>query len=266
MPYNGTGTFTPVYSWQTDAANGILVRADRMDTETLDIASGLSNCMTRDGQSSATASQNMGGQKIINMANGAATTDAVAYGQVFTGATFNNATLAGTTAAPTQTAGDSSTSIATTAFVSAAAFSAALPAQLGNSGKVVTTNGTVASWTSTLASFTLTNPTITDLLETAYAPAAGSAFTVNWTNGTIQRFTTNANCTITLPSAAAGKGGLICIVYGGAHTLTFAGGTLIKYNAGAAPTPTSVNGKKDYYAIVCDDATATSIQDGGRNF
>lgn len=118
----------------------------------------------------------------------------------------------------------------------------------------------------TLSNKTLTNPVITDLTETTYVPAAGSAFTVNWANGGIQKFTTNANCTITLPAAAAGKGGLLVIAYGGAHTLTFAGGTLLKYPAGAAPTPTSVNGKKDYYAIVCDDATATSVQDAGRNF
>ena len=112
----------------------------------------------------------------------------------------------------------------------------------------------------------LYNKTLANLTEVVYAPAAGSAFTVDWVNGPIQKFTTNANCTITLPPASAGKGGLLVIAYGGTHTLTFAGGTLLKYATGSAPTPTSVNGKKDYYAIVCDDATATSVQDAGRNF
>lgn len=52
--------------------------------------------------------------------------------------------------APTMTAGDASTNVATTAFVSATAFSSALPGQAGNAGRVLTTNGTSASWTNTL--------------------------------------------------------------------------------------------------------------------
>jgi hypothetical protein len=52
----------------------------------------------------------------------------------------------GTPTAPTATAGTNTTQIATTAFVSATAFSSALPSQLGNAGKFVTTDGTNASW------------------------------------------------------------------------------------------------------------------------
>jgi hypothetical protein len=48
--------------------------------------------------------------------------------------------------ANTQPFGDASTKIANTAFVAATAFSSALPAQTGNSGKFVTTDGTSASW------------------------------------------------------------------------------------------------------------------------
>lgn len=46
----------------------------------------------------------------------------------------------------TQVSSDSSTKAASTAFVQAVAFNAALPAQAGNSGKVVTTDGANASW------------------------------------------------------------------------------------------------------------------------
>lgn len=55
-------------------------------------------------------------------------------------------TFTGTPTAPTASAGTSSTQIATTAFVAATAFSSALPAQPGNAGKFVTTDGTTASW------------------------------------------------------------------------------------------------------------------------
>jgi hypothetical protein len=65
--------------------------------------------------------------------------------------TLSNKTLAspvmtGTPIAPTATAGTNTTQVATTAFVQNTAFSAALPAQTGNSGKYVTTDGTTASW------------------------------------------------------------------------------------------------------------------------
>lgn len=52
----------------------------------------------------------------------------------------------GTPTAPTAAPGTSNTQLATTAFVAAQAFSAVLPAQTGNGGKFVTTDGTTASW------------------------------------------------------------------------------------------------------------------------
>lgn len=53
----------------------------------------------------------------------------------------------GSISVPTASAGDSSTKAASTAFVAAAAFSAVLPGQSGNAGKLVTTDGSSASWT-----------------------------------------------------------------------------------------------------------------------
>ena len=54
--------------------------------------------------------------------------------------------LTGTPTAPTAAQGTSSTQLATTAFVTAQAFSTVLPAQLGNAGKVLNTDGTSAYW------------------------------------------------------------------------------------------------------------------------
>ena len=48
--------------------------------------------------------------------------------------------------APTMTAGTATTDVATTAFVASAALSTALPGQTGNAGKVISTDGTNASW------------------------------------------------------------------------------------------------------------------------
>lgn len=55
--FNGSGTFVRSYSWVTDAANGVDITASRVDTEDDGFAAGLSNCITRDGQGKATASQ-----------------------------------------------------------------------------------------------------------------------------------------------------------------------------------------------------------------
>jgi hypothetical protein len=60
--------------------------------------------------------------------------------------TLNSPSLTGVPTTPTAAPGTSSTQIASTAFVAATAFSSALPAQLGNAGKFVTTDGTTASW------------------------------------------------------------------------------------------------------------------------
>ena len=166
MPFNGMGTFVRVYSWVTDAANGVLVSSSRMDTDTDDIADGLSTCVTRDGQSPWTANLPAGGYKITGLGDGASGTDSVTYAQVFTSAntftglkTFSGGltatgvvTMSGASSVtvPTATAGDDSTKAASTAFVNAVAMSAALPAQTSNAGNFVTTNGTTASWASVL--------------------------------------------------------------------------------------------------------------------
>lgn len=126
MPFNGSGVFVRNYSWVTDQANSIQVNATRMDADTNDIANGLSQCVTKDGQSGAlTNNLQMGSNKITGLANGTANNDAVNFGQVFTspaftGPTINGATLTGVVTAPTQTALNNSTRVATTAYADAA--------------------------------------------------------------------------------------------------------------------------------------------------
>lgn len=136
MPYNGTGIFSRVYQWVNDAANNLDVDATRTDTDSNDIADGLSNCITRDGQSPAVADIPLGGFKLTGVGNGSAPGDAVNYGQAFTNPTFVGFTATGTVnltgatvTVATQALGDNTTKAASTAFVQQAAFTAALPAQ-----------------------------------------------------------------------------------------------------------------------------------------
>lgn len=119
--------------------------------------------------------------------------------------------------------------------------------------------------TQSLTNKTLTNPTVTNYVETLYAPSAGTAFTVDLANGTVQKLTTSGNVTITLPASVAGKSYIIIVAYGGTHTVTWAGGSTIKWQGGSAPTATSVNAKFDFFVFTCD-GTNTYGRSGGNNF
>jgi hypothetical protein len=133
------------------------------------------------------------------------------------------------------------------------------------SAAVAGTDYVTPTGTETLTNKTLTNPTITNYTETVNAPAAGSSFTVALTTGTIQKLTTNANTTITLPASVAGKNYSIIVAYGGVHTITWAGGGVLKWAGGTAPTATSVSGKFDIFVFTCDGAN-TYGRSGGSNF
>lgn len=118
MPFNGAGVFTRIYNWVTDQANGIYVQADRMDTDTDDIATALSNCVTRDGQTPA---------PILN---------------------------APTLLASPPT-GDDSLAIPSTRWVNQLSFAAALPAQIGHNDELLSTSAGAASFSPLLKSGTI---------------------------------------------------------------------------------------------------------------
>lgn len=61
MAFNGSGTFLRLYSWIADAAAAIKISSTRMDAEMDGMATGLSNCVTKDGQTTPTANLPMGG-------------------------------------------------------------------------------------------------------------------------------------------------------------------------------------------------------------
>lgn len=122
MPYNGAGIFQRVYSWAVDAAANLFIDADRMDTDTNDIASGLTNCVTRDGQSPWLQNLPAGGFKLTGLGSGSNTGDSVNYGQVFVNPVFTNASSANIVSPS-----DNSQAYATMAAVQQIAFQAALP-------------------------------------------------------------------------------------------------------------------------------------------
>lgn len=86
--------------------------------------------------------------------------------------------LTGTPTAPTAAAGTNTTQIASTAFVVATSLNANLPGQTGNAGKLITTDGSSASWTAVID-----NAVVTPSTGTAFATTTG---TQTLTNKTIQ--------------------------------------------------------------------------------
>lgn len=77
MPYNGLGTFTRLYSWVTDRTNSVKILADRMDAEMDGFATGLSNTITRDGQSTISAHIPFNSKRITGLGDATASTDAL---------------------------------------------------------------------------------------------------------------------------------------------------------------------------------------------
>jgi hypothetical protein len=134
MPFQGNGTFARIYRWQTDAANGLNIAADRFDAEDDGFATGLSNCITRDGQSPPTASIPWGNQNLtgVNALSG------VSF--AFSGAGTIGGTL-GVTGAVSLTAG---ITVGTTLGVTGAA---TVGGTLAVTGAVTITGGLVAGTT-----------------------------------------------------------------------------------------------------------------------
>jgi len=82
MAFNGTGTFLRIYNWVTDKVNGVPITASRFDAELDGMATGLSNCITKDGQTTITANIPFNSNKITGLGNGTARTDVINVGQV----------------------------------------------------------------------------------------------------------------------------------------------------------------------------------------
>jgi microcystin-dependent protein len=69
MPFNGSGTFQRVRNWVADATAGIKIRADYHDAEDDGIAAGLTNCITKDGQTTITQNIPFNSKRITGLAD-----------------------------------------------------------------------------------------------------------------------------------------------------------------------------------------------------
>lgn len=112
-------------------------------------------------------------------------------------------------------------------------------------------SGTTLGVASSLSNKALTNPTVTNYVETVAASVTGSK-TINLADGTIHPITTAATTAITLPSSVAGKSFVVIISYAGNHTPTWSGGGTLKWLTATAPTGTPASGKFAMYSFFQD--------------
>jgi len=69
VPFNGSGVFQRVRNWVADATAGIKIRADYHDTEDDGFAAGLSNTITKDGQTTITQNIPFNSKRITGLAD-----------------------------------------------------------------------------------------------------------------------------------------------------------------------------------------------------
>ena len=94
----------------------------------------------------------------------------------------------------------------------------------------------------------LTNPTVTNYVETLYTANTSTAITVDLANGTVQNLTLTGNATITMPTAVAGKSFIIILSQDGTGGRTVTWST-VSWPSATAPTVTSTASKRDIFSF-----------------
>ena len=238
MSRNGSG----VYSLPAGnpVVTGTTITSSWANNTLTDIATALTGSVASDGQTAMTGALNMGTNKITNIANGTAATDAVAYGQLssFAPATTGSSVLAGN-----GSGGFTNVTLATGLSYSSGTLTADInnlvPSQTGNAGKVLSTNGSVVSWNTAGAAGTVTSVALSG--GTTGLTVSGSPITTSGTitlagtlavaNGGTGATTANGAVTNLLPSQSGNSGKFLTT-----------NGTNTSWSSAGTGTVTSVGG------------------------
>lgn len=165
---------------------------------------------------------------------------------VATATSINKLTLTAPATSATLTVADGASLITSGAYSLTLTATALTNVTLPTTGTLATLAGSEA-----LTNKTLTNPTVTNYIETLYAIGNSStAVTIALTNGTVQTVTMTGNCTFTMPTATAGKSFILIVSTGaGGFTGTF---TSVKWPSNTAPTLTTTASRWDILTFVAD--------------
>ena len=199
MPFNGSGTYSLPSG--NPVATGTTISSTTTNNTNSDIATALSNCITRDGQSPATANLPLGGYKLTGLATGTSSGDSVSYEQI-------------------------------TSFITASSTDTLTNKDLSSGTNTFPTSLVTLTGTQALTNKTLSVPIITGYTETVYTL---SGTDINPANGTIQTKTLAANTTFT-ESIADGQS-VVLMLNPATYTTTWPTITWINTTgSGSAPT------------------------------
>jgi len=98
---------------------------------------------------------------------------------------------------------------------------------------------------------TISNPTVTNYVETPYSANSSTAITIDLANGTVQIITLTGNATITMPTATSGKSFVMMLKQDGTGSRTVTWST-VKWAGGTAPTITSTASRLDLLSFFAD--------------
>lgn len=125
---------------------------------------------------------------------------------------------------------------------------------LGTAATMTGPSGTIVGTTDTqsLSNKTLTAPVVTDYSESVVTANTTTAYTISLTSGTVQNLTLTGNCTLTFPTATAGKSFLLVLKQDAIGSRTVTWPAAVKWPGSTAPTITSTASKADLYAFTAD--------------
>jgi hypothetical protein len=247
MSFNGSGTFQINTAGQP-VVSGTVISSTAFNALTADLATGLSTCITKDGQTTPTANIPMGSNKLTGLASGTVATDAANLGQVqstvakllgsVSGA--DTITAAGTPAITAYAAGQMFY------FVAAGANTGAVTLNIDSLGaKAVTRDGSTALVAGDIASGEVVMVVYDGTRFQTIGPntfngtlpvANGGTGQTSYTNGQLLIGNTTGN---TLTKATLTAGSNITIT-NGAGSITIAGTSLPTMNIVSGTTQTAV--------------------------
>ena len=166
MSFNGSGVFV-INTTGQPVVTGTVINSSSFNSLTADLATGLSTCLTKDGQSTPTANIKLGGYKLTNVGAPTTSGDALSFGNV---ATISTATI-------------------TTAAIGTLTLTNPLGTAYGGTGLTVFTSGGAVYATSTSALTTGTLP----------AASGGTGLTSPGTSGNVLMSTGSAWASSTVP-------------------------------------------------------------------
>jgi hypothetical protein len=208
MAFNGSGTYNLPAG--NPVVTGTTISSSTTNTTNSDIATALTNCITRDGQSTPSANLPMNAKKLTGLAAGTSAGDSVRYEQVVLSASLG-------------------TNVATfLATPSSANLAAALTDETGSGANVFATSPT------------LVTPTITGYTESVVTLATSGSIALSITSGTVQSCAAAGTVTFT-DSLSSGQSISLLLTNGSTYTINWPTTTWVTAAGNTAPTLSASN-------------------------